>query len=458
MMVPDPEGGRSTLEEIFLHASNMDISLTGDASALSTPFSPEYISVDERILQEALVQLTGNPSGGPVSHLGLLFSNVYAPRKGLFGFMFDGDFDVWQQGGQGGSPREGCAVFLDAIGKIRSPGEYLDQVAFTSVHELGHLFNLHHWEPDLCFLNTSNLDASPDLPAYQFLPFQKDWLSQCSSDGAVQPGGSAFENFGIDSAADGGARPGVRGGGKRWHFEISMPVPDFWAFSPVELLISLRLNESAARSAPVPDELHPGYGSFTLWIEEPSGERRRYRPTTRFCGSPPPLVLQPGETITKDLSIFGQAGGYTFRHIGKHRLWATFDVSLGRRLRSNTLEVRVLPFQADTKAAFSEITGQKTLMKQAARAFFYRSARVRPLEMASLKKLAVPHPSGPDAAAAHYALGCSASARVRSRQMRNPQPWEELAKRHLSTAVECESLDPHRRSKAEKRLVTLHGA
>jgi hypothetical protein len=88
--------------------------------------------------------------------IAVLYGGFYAHHEAAFGVMFDAgylpeaaEFNINNPLVEG-RPREGCAVFLGAIAKARArlPGPELDdfdrQVLFTTIHELGHVFNLEH--------------------------------------------------------------------------------------------------------------------------------------------------------------------------------------------------------------------------------------------------------------------------------------------------------------------------
>jgi len=101
----------------------------------------------------------------------------------------------------------------------------------------------------------------------------------------------------------------------------------FFYFEPVELDVVLSAPSSANRSFRVPDCIDPGYGAFRIWIEEPSGERRIYRSPRIYCAHDELIFVGPKKPFRRDISIFGESGGFTFRRAGVHKVWAEFALS-----------------------------------------------------------------------------------------------------------------------------------
>lgn len=103
-------------------------------------------------LHHALALATRNPSRPHrPERIGLLFAARYAEVPGALGAMFDRGWDI---AGETPVPRwyhrvsrEGCAVFVETIRELRAPegpGAIHDELAFTVIHELGHVFGLGH--------------------------------------------------------------------------------------------------------------------------------------------------------------------------------------------------------------------------------------------------------------------------------------------------------------------------
>lgn len=278
----------------------------------------------------------------------MLFADYYKPFPAALGVMFDRGFDpgddpssakVFRQ-----SPREGCAVFLRAITELRSsPAQAEDEALFTTIHELGHIFNLQHVNHPTNFLSQSVGTAPYPPNAYYFLSGHRHMLAQCSTSPHVWPGGAQFADIGDFGHFNAPVRRSSPRPAFGLELAISMGQREFWRFEPVELDIEVRCARGVDRAFRILDAVDPGYETFHIWIEEPTGERRRHRSPRRYCRVRRSRMIRPGQPFRRDLSIFGEAGGYTFRVPGIHRLWAEFMVKPGLKIRSNDLEVNVKP-------------------------------------------------------------------------------------------------------------------
>ncbi|HEY7810894.1 MAG TPA: hypothetical protein VIA98_10985 [Allosphingosinicella sp.] len=341
--------GAEVLKNVFWKESGQDIALSIDPSHLNPPLEPgvgDYAALD---LHHAAWLVTHNPPPPQRSHrIAVLYANLYAPHHGVLGMMFDRGFATWDDPNDHpaltGSPREACAIFLQAVVNLRGPGPAAAQEAlFTTIHEMGHLFNLQHTPSNIApnFMATSLPTAPYPPPAYKFIPPHRAQLNHCSSSPYVWPGGAKFEDTGDWQGA--AMKPSQGRSTFGAQLLISMARHEFWKFEPVELVVEVSIVPGVKQSVLVPDALDPGYEAFRIWLESPTGERRRYRSPRHYCSSPGRRRIAPGRSLKRDISIFGEAGGYTFRASGIWRIFAEFDVGDGSTLRSNSLEVFVKP-------------------------------------------------------------------------------------------------------------------
>lgn len=254
-----------------------------DGTALADANLP--VSVGSDMLHSALEAVTGRQRREKqVSRIGLLLAGEYEPRPGFFGYMFDEAFVPGSSDPGELTPREGCAVFLSAIDRKRQGGDFIEEVIYTSVHELGHVFNQQHSSPQ-SFMATSADELNPFKTATcAFNPHEQALLSKCSASRFIWPGGSAFGDLGdlgpgLAAPADAENAPNTLS------LTVSFARDAFWPFEPVEMDVALSVTEGDSQW--VPDYLDPGYEDFVIWIEDPSGERRRYR-------SPRETLIYPG--------------------------------------------------------------------------------------------------------------------------------------------------------------------
>ncbi len=341
------------IEGKFFDASNNDIkldisfkSLVGTEWDRMNPFALH--------LHRALGALVDNPpQPNPAQSIAVIFAHKYSAYEAALGVMFDRGFNP--DGDDPNSnpvfratPREGCAVFLGAIAASRPDPEQQEKEAlFTTIHELGHVFNLQHESGGPHFLSfspPSGADAYDiNSPAFGFSAHHRHMLSKCSSSKNVWPGGSLFSDTGEFSNLS-----RARMNTKSQHvfgldLKLSMAVREFWRFEPVELDIEVGIADGVDRSFRVPDAIDPGYEEFKIWIDMPNGERKRYRSPNRYCGIRKRRLVGPNKPFVRDISIFGGSGGFTFEESGIYTISAEFEFNKGQFIKSNALEVYVRP-------------------------------------------------------------------------------------------------------------------
>jgi hypothetical protein len=238
-------------------------------------------------LHNAAAAMTGNSQhASRVARVALIFSNYYRPHPTALGVMFDRGFATSDDPNNGpfqtAVPREGCAVFLGAIaGSRNSPEEIFRQSFYTTVHELGHMFNLIHHSEQSNFMETSPPHSAPLGSAYRFTEADQKWLREADRDPMVWPGGVPFrQRRPADSSDLKEMRP-------LFGLDLTLAISrhEFAWSEPVELDVCLGRLRGVEQSFTVPDEIDPGYERFKLWILEPSGERRLYRAPLQYCSS-----------------------------------------------------------------------------------------------------------------------------------------------------------------------------
>jgi len=440
----DPERIARTLFD----NSHQQIRLSIDASRVMDPLTTETRALWGLELHDASDALTGNHISGRLEAISVVFAHSLAEHPGVLGLMFDhGIFDL--PGGDlvaSALPREACAVFLGSIAALRgfppNNDAYEDESFFTTVHELGHVFNLGHVgsRRDPSFMTQSHpSEPYPSTTAWVFHEAHQSWLSQCPHDCNVMPGCSPF--IARDPFSRGKRKNGYE---EALALETSLTRSAFLPFEPVELNVRLRV-VAGHSAATIPDRIDPGYREFSIWIEDPSGERRLYRSPRHYCLQTTRRRIGLASPFLRDVSIFIEAGGYAFRSPGVHRVWAEFEPSRGRRIRSRAREVEVLPFSrggpgtADLARAL-RLPGSRRLL-------YHR--RISSLDdVARLETLCDSHPDAECVPAIRYALARSLSRHAE----------RELAARAiplLERGVDDDALSENQRSHCTRELERL---
>jgi hypothetical protein len=339
---------------VFAQASMEDIELVMHPA---TPVPDAVVDVGTAVtaldLHFAVARLIGTPAQGPVGTIALLLAHEYSFLRSMLGIMFDRGEPAIDDKNTAPAymavPRQGCAVFLNAIARERADAD--DRSAeeqFTAIHELGHVFNLAHTKA-LTYMKQSGAKVY-DLTHVRFNDTQCDWLAQCSTSRAVMPGGTPFGVGGAAGAADpeghfnASARPRAQAT-RSWgdlELVVSVSQPEFYLWEPVELNVTVRVKRDSSRVFRIPNMVDPGYGRFAIFAEDAAGERRRFRSAVQYCAHRDALRISKTEPYHRDVSIFRDASGYFFRRSGTHRLHAQFELPSGETLKSNVLDVNVL--------------------------------------------------------------------------------------------------------------------
>jgi hypothetical protein len=416
------------------------------------------------------LRLVAPNSSRPVKRIGLIFARAYHffPDD-VLGIMFDRGFVTQDDPASSFTSiaREGCAVFVDAIIKARtvsgnpslSAQQIREEIAFTTIHELGHVFNLGHLghpqgAPANFMTPSSDRPHGPQAgSAFRFTPNQALLLSQCARDDYpfIRPGGSRYGDLGSEFDQSFGGEYDIPHNlafrpDPRLHLKIDIATAEFSPHRPVELDIEISLAKGRKQPVKIPNRVDCGYSDFNIWIEEPDGETRRYRPINHYCSlEGEKISIQQGKPFARDVSIFGQSGGYTFRKPGIHRIRAALRTGAKTQIVSNILEVDI----ASMDRLKSSDRNHWNLVKQAGPALFYRSGVVPVTASSALITLAekpAKKGMGMDRAAACYSLG--------RRYAEAPAGDSRLktAKEMLRRAADCEELG-HNRVRIASQLV-----
>jgi hypothetical protein len=442
----DPETFLNTASAALTGQPALDLRL--DYSRLDQiPLAPRSDLVSLHLALKLLTQNASVP--GPVDRIGVLLSDRFDPRPTVLGMMFDIGFNSGVSDPTFNAvPREGCAIFLDAIRALRGDGPAYDQeVGFTTVHEIGHVFNLWHILSKPNFMAQSPSGAVFQVGAFVFDAIQARFLAQVEQTNVVAPGGSSWGVRGtLGPPGDNpfNATPTVSG--LRLH--ISASQEEFWYFEPVELNVRL----SAPEPTDVPDVIDPGYEQFDIWIERPDGSRRRYKAPALFCANSASNRVTPRKPFERDISIWGESGGYTFRDAGVHRVFCTLRLG-GAVIQSNVVELLV-------KAAMPRSTRYQrladTLTQQSnARLLFYKSTRRPSAPAAALTQAARDLRQTPAAAQVRYSVGRALAIASETTPRASRARYQQAGSRALKTALDSGHLSRAKQRRAVSWLDRL---
>lgn len=324
----------------FDDASNSEIQLEVQFdSTFQPPLAAGQAAIDGD-LHLAMHALTNNPPHEPIGALGLLVGFAHKSDDQMFGLMFDQGIAQFPGDPGASLPREGAAVFVDSIARKRSAADFAAECRFTSVHELGHAFNLAHAPQDSpTFMSRSALNSSAySNEAYFFLEDQENLLAKCSTDSLVRPGGSAFTNQ--DGANEGSAATARRLDDLK--LSIDVRPKECTRFEPIHLDVTLSVAGHRKTGALVPRMVDPSHGAFRVYITDPDGSERRYLNSAHCCSTSRRLKISKTEPFRRDIVLLAEQGHFTFPAPGTYGVRVEFDVGRGRRLHSNRAGITIL--------------------------------------------------------------------------------------------------------------------
>jgi hypothetical protein len=287
------------------------------------PAEMNSASADAVLLLTMLRQFVPTPKqGGPVSDIALIFCRNWVCGN-LFGLMFDYDGQDPQAGfltskAPGdtiGVPREGCAVFLDALSS-----ESTAHQVHTAIHELGHVFNLHHDLANASFMGTTCWDNGFNQNDQELLTNAGSGVTPTDL-----PGGSNFVAYDGGGAAmvHRGVQSGQRPRNPRLRLSVSVDSREYLIGETI--VLDVQLMPAGKAKVLLPDHLDPGHDAFRIWIETPEGERFLHRPPFRFCPAPGQQVeVSHSSPLKNNLRITRGADGLNFRVPGEYRTWAEY--------------------------------------------------------------------------------------------------------------------------------------
>jgi hypothetical protein len=285
----------------------------------------------------------------------LLHARLHEMGSGLLGIMFD------QQGRQ----RQGCAVFYQGLGGA-TPAALRNQL-FTSVHELGHCFNLFHsfhkqyMTPPMpnrlmsfSWMNYPWRFPTGEAAFWAGFPFQFDDLEAIHLrhgflDNVIM-GGNPF-GTGAALERDDFASPVQDNSGLRLELRSR---PSYRLGEPV--VVEFRLSLDGAKQRSVQRHLHPDAGGVRLAIRKPGGLVLIHDPVIDTCLLPQTARLDASKPAIYDSAYIGYGKqGLTFDAPGIYQLRAAYAAEDGSVLVSDTLEIRIRPPRTEADEDVAEL-------------------------------------------------------------------------------------------------------
>ncbi len=276
----------------------------------------------------------------------LFHANRHEMGSGLYGIMFD----------QKGKQRQGCAVFYTGVGGTTA--DRLRLQLYTTVHELGHCFNLFHsfhkkyMDPPLP--NRPSSLSWMNYPWYyphggatgfwNAFPFQFDHLEIIHLRHAfynnIVFGGNPFgKGAALELTGDFAEAAEDESG-----LQLELRAPRPFAFGE-PVVVEAKLGLTDLRGKEVADRLHPNDGFVQIAIQKPGGEVIPYEPPMDQCSEVKSVQLDAKRPAIYESAYIGydKNRGQVFDQPGVYRVRGAYFATDGSIVLSNVLSVRVRP-------------------------------------------------------------------------------------------------------------------
>jgi hypothetical protein len=274
----------------------------------------------------------------------LLHAYEHELGAGLYGIMFD------QQGLQ----RQGCAVFYRGIGGVTAEQKRLQ--LYTTVHELGHCFNLlHSWQKSYASPPKPNIPGSlswmnypwyfPGGPAtywnafpFRFDPVEVAHIRHGFRNNVIMGGNPFTVGSSLDRDSGAAFEDNVEN-----HSSLYLELETKHTYLLGEpICLETKLKTNSTKSTQVVNCLHADMGFVTIGIRKPGGEIVVYEPVAEKCVEPSFTILNAQNPSIYESSYIGfSKDGIVFDQIGNYQLKAIYYHTDGSQIISNTISLRV---------------------------------------------------------------------------------------------------------------------
>jgi hypothetical protein len=268
--------------------------------------------------------------------------------------------------------REGTAVFYKQSTIHNQPISYLR----TSVHEVGHQFNLHHRDGFMHTIDSPQRQRKfsimnqtkiiqiyggqwPNGVSLEFGPLESSHLSGHPVE-TVAPGASALGACTSDHESWHNEAPSRLGVEERYLTSIDIETPETVHDDTVDFKIEmgkkeylpgqpsmayLTMTNNGSKPVSIIDRLDPRYDVIKFYIKKDDKESL-FVPYTFIEFIPEEKTLNPGESIHARAKIFYGSNGYTFPEPGSYKVRASYHGithGFGEIVDSNTTDVIIRP-------------------------------------------------------------------------------------------------------------------
>lgn len=348
------------------------------------------------------------------------FAGLHEEGVGLGGIMFDSI----------GTHRQGTALFLNSFISLAPVGEttpaaWRRRMAFwTTVHEMGHAFNLvHAWDKGATggefrlWVSALGGTASYDLLTFMNYPylFETGLQSDANTVRFFKKFGFRFTDAELLFLRHAPERFVIMGGdhwGTNHAFEqarispvpalklearVNRSAPDFEFMEPV--VIELKLQNVSQQPVLIADEVLRASDLMTVQVQRRWGEPKAYHPYAHYCFQGNVRVLEPGQAVYESLFLSAGSEDWLIDTPGYYAVQICLHLP-HEDLLCEPLELRVLP----PKSWDEEYIAQDFFSEEVGRVLTFDGTRVLKKANETLREVTQRLPASQAAIHAQLAL------------------------------------------------------
>lgn len=410
---------RLSIVEVFRRAGFNPSASVADSEIPLTSAGTNVTWSDQE-MHDAMQSYWSRFANRPLWAMWVLFANQHDEGESLGGVMFD---DI------GPNHRQGTAVFYDSFISRPDPGEthprpWADRMRFwTTVHEMGHAFNLaHSWQKSLgnpwlaladepearSFMNYPYNVTGGERAFFRNFEFRFSdpellFLRHAPPEFVRMGDAAWFDNHGFQQAQT----------EESPRFELALRVnrtrPNFAFLEPV--VVELKLTNVSADPIVVPDHLLNDHDHLIVVIKRVGSHApaRLWRPYVRRCVKHRATVLATRDSVYASLFPAAGLGGWSIAEPGDYDVQVAVAVD-HVTVVSNRLRIRVRP-----PANFAqEHVAQDYFQDDVGRVLAFDGSLYLGQANDTLSDLAERFPDEPASVHAQVALGIPGSKRYRT--------------------------------------------
>lgn len=348
-----------TIEEVFkrtgylAHRTGKDNEITINAPAGTNPLDYEWGNAELHDVMQYQWSLYNQDPG--MMALWTFITSRLKNLPNVAGRMFDTN-NSNINGDTNKKPRQGCAIFYRQSIFNDNPVEWNEAAKFiTTVHEIGHCFNLFHSFEKKMTNNGAGKPFNPWIPeemvdtsaTRSFMNYHSEYTG----------GGNYFKDFRYRFSDQEiffmrhAPKWFIKMGEYDWGFnhasvedyeltvKIDKPKNSYNFLEPV--VVELQLKNISKEVKKIDRGILQNNHHTRLFLQKDEGEIKMLRPFNHDCIIPEYVSLKPGEIFNETFFVSADVTGWKITDPGKYTVRAVVEVD-EKELISNVLDIRIL--------------------------------------------------------------------------------------------------------------------